>query len=66
MTASVRPLPVNERIGTVDQWVMLAAAVALFLSLLTGRRINRVEGALLLGGYGVYIATSYLGAAAQP
>jgi cation:H+ antiporter len=62
VAASVQPLPVSNRIAAVDQWVMLAAALAVFVLLLTGRRINRFEGALLLGAYVAYVVASYLDA----
>ena len=39
-----------------DIWVMLAAAVVLVVFALSGLRINRWEGGLLLAGYAAYIA----------
>ncbi|HSM26519.1 MAG TPA: calcium/sodium antiporter [Thioalkalivibrio sp.] len=50
-----QPLVVNARILQFDQWVMLGAAVLLPWFLHTGRRLSRAEGAVLLGGYVVYI-----------
>jgi cation:H+ antiporter len=50
-----QPLVVNARILQFDQWVMLGAAVVLPWFLYTGRRLSRAEGAVLLGGYVVYI-----------
>lgn len=64
VSASVRPVDVAGRIAAFDQWVMLAAAICLFAALLTGRRINRFEGAALLAGYVVYVAASYAGSVA--
>ena len=56
VSSMVQPLPLAGRLLAVDQWVMLAAALALVLFLLTGRRLNRFEAAALLGGYVVYVA----------
>lgn len=55
----ISPLPVDARILEVDQWVMLAAAVVLLGFLYTGRRLNRVEGTLLLGAYILYLVASF-------
>jgi cation:H+ antiporter len=59
ISALLQPLPVHARILQFDQWVMLGAALVLMLFLYTGRRLSRVEGALLLSGYGVYIGLSF-------
>lgn len=59
ISALLQPLPVDSRILQFDQWVMLAAAVVLLLFLITGRRLSRIEGGLLLLGYGIYIAVSF-------
>lgn len=61
VSACVAPLPVEGRIASTDQWVMLGAAVLLVIFLLTGRGLNRIEGAVLLGGYIVYVWASYVG-----
>jgi cation:H+ antiporter len=58
VSALLQPLPVHERILAVDQWVMLAAALLLLVFLHTGRRLTRVEGALLLTGYVAYLMYS--------
>jgi len=55
ISALLQPLPVHARIVQFDQWVMLGAALVLFLFLLTGRRLSRFEGGALLVGYGVYV-----------
>ncbi len=61
VAACVQPLTVEGRIASIDQWVMLGAAVALVLFLLTGHRLNRLEGAALLSCYIGYIGASYVG-----
>ena len=55
VSALLQPLPVHARIQQYDQWVMLGAALLLLLFLYTGQRLSRLEGVLLLAGYGCYI-----------
>ncbi len=59
ISALLQPLPVDGRILEFDQWVMLGAALVLWLFLYTGRRISRFEGSLLLLGYGAYTALTF-------
>ena len=59
ISALLQPLPVHERILQFDQWVMLATSLVLLLFLYTGRRLSRLEGGLLLLGYGVYVSLSF-------
>lgn len=59
VSALLQPLPVHERILQFDQWVMLAASLILLIFLFTGRKLSRVEGGLLLLGYGVYVGLSF-------
>lgn len=59
VSALLQPLPVHARILQFDQWVMLGAALLLIVFLYTGRRLGRMEGGLLLIGYGVYIGLSF-------
>lgn len=54
-TTLVRPLPLDPRILQVDRWVLLAVAVLITWFLATGRRLDRVEGGILLGGYVAYV-----------
>ncbi|MDA3873614.1 MAG: sodium:calcium antiporter, partial [Kiritimatiellae bacterium] len=61
MSALLQPLPVTERILHFDQWVMLGVSMVLLGFLYTGRRLSRLEGGLLLLGYGVYLVISYTG-----
>ena len=55
VSASAQSLQVSERIADFDQWVMLAVAGLLFAFLFTGRRLNRLEGGILLAGYCAYV-----------
>jgi len=58
VSALLQPLPVHARILQFDQWVMLATAILVPLFLYSGRRISRLEGGILLAGYGLYIGLS--------
>lgn len=62
VTALVQPLAVPPELFRLDIWVMLGATVFLVVFAVTGWRIIRIEGALLLGGYMAYVG--YLIAAA--
>ncbi|MGB1697627.1 MAG: sodium:calcium antiporter, partial [Thermoplasmatota archaeon] len=54
VSALLQPLPVAQRVLDFDQWVLLGSALVLMGFLLSGRRISRLEGALLLAGYAAY------------
>jgi cation:H+ antiporter len=55
IVALVRPHAVAPEIGA-DLWWMLAYAIALFPIMRSNMRITRLEGGLLLGSYGIYLA----------
>jgi len=57
ITALLHPIPVAAAIVQTDAWWMLGFAVVLFPMMWTGRRISRVEGGILLAGYGTYLMT---------
>lgn len=59
VSSLVKPLPVDARILAFDQWVMLAAAVALIVFAHTRNRLSRLEGGVLLAGYVVYIGMTF-------
>ena len=59
VSALLQPLPVHARILQFDQWAMLGTSVVLLAFLYTGKRLNRLEGAILLAGYGVYVGLSF-------
>ncbi|MCU7553207.1 calcium/sodium antiporter [Alteromonas sp. ASW11-19] len=62
VSALLQPLPVTARIAAFDQWVMLLASLLLLVMLLTGKRLSRVEGGILLLGYIAYATVSFIGA----
>lgn len=50
LTGSINPL-VSGGVTHIDMWVMLAAALMLFLVLAVTRKISRISGAVMLAGY---------------
>ena len=56
ITALVAPLPVPPAMLALDVWIMAAAALALVAMGVTGWRITRAEGAVLLAAYAGYVA----------
>lgn len=59
VSALLQPLPVHARILQFDQWVMLGASLLLLVFLYTGRRLSRLEGAVFLVGYILYVGLSF-------
>ena len=59
-TATVQPLTVPYAAVAPDLWVMLALSLLLVPFLITGSRLGRREGGVLLALYGVYVAYLYL------
>lgn len=57
--AMLQPLPMAGRMLWFDQWVMLAASLMLTVVLATGRRIDRLEGVLMLAMYLAYLGISF-------
>ena len=55
ITALVVPVPVPVELLAFDLWVMLAATGGLLLVIILGRRIGRLQGAVLIAAYGLYI-----------
>ncbi|HET7408847.1 MAG TPA: calcium/sodium antiporter [Paracoccaceae bacterium] len=55
LTAVVQPLAVPPEIARLDVWVMIAATALLLLVTITGWRISRREGLMMLGAYAGYI-----------
>ncbi len=58
LTSLLHPLPIDASVRGgvgVDLAVAIAAAALLVPVLSTGRRIDRIEGAVLLTGYGAYL-----------
>lgn len=55
LSAAIAPLAVHPTIVGSDNWWLLGATLLIFPLMVTGARIGRVEGALLLSAYGVYL-----------
>ena len=58
VTAIVVPVEVPERIAAFDLWVMAGATLLLVAMAVSGWRLSRREGAVLLLVYGAYVATA--------
>ncbi|TVR09457.1 MAG: sodium:calcium antiporter [Salinarimonadaceae bacterium] len=56
VTALVTPLAIPAGIAAFDVWIAALAAVMLVVFAMTGWRIGRREGAILLAAYALYIA----------
>jgi cation:H+ antiporter len=65
-TAIVQPLTVPESIVAVDIWVMLAATVLLVCVTVTGWRVSRREGVLLLSAFAAYLVYNVVTAPQPP
>lgn len=59
ITALVQPIAVPAAIAVLDIWVMLAATVVLLAFAVTGWRLDRLEGGLLLAGYAAYMTVLF-------
>ena len=55
ITAIVTPIPVPPEIARLDIWVMVAATALLLVVTITGWRVTRREGGLLVGSYAAYL-----------
>ncbi|MEX1196506.1 MAG: calcium/sodium antiporter [Pseudohongiellaceae bacterium] len=55
VSATLQPLPLPARILQFDQWILLGSALLLLLFLFTGRRVSRLEGAILVSLYALYL-----------
>jgi cation:H+ antiporter len=55
VAALVAPLPVARPLISSDMWWMVGTGLLLFPLLLSQSRLSRAEGALLVGGYVVYV-----------
>jgi cation:H+ antiporter len=55
VSSLIGPVQIDPQIAAMDNWVMLAATVALLLPMLFGNRIGRFYGLLLLLGYLTYV-----------
>ncbi|MDA1098228.1 MAG: calcium/sodium antiporter [Proteobacteria bacterium] len=59
ISALLQPLPVHQRILQFDQWIMLGTSLLLLLFLYTKNCLSRLEGGILLAGYGAYVGLSF-------
>ncbi|WMT55911.1 calcium/sodium antiporter [Truepera radiovictrix] len=59
-TALVQPIGVPYRSVALNLWLMLGFSAALLLFLMTGLRLGRREGGLLLAAYALYVGYLYL------
>lgn len=55
VTALISPTAIPDAIAGFDNFVMLGVSILLLILLWTGRRLSRIEGAVLFAGYGVYL-----------
>ena len=60
VTALVQPLEIPAQVMAFDIWVLLATTLAFVVFSITGWRIGRREGAVLLAAYAAYLATLFL------
>lgn len=56
ITAIIKPIPVPPEMLAVDVWVLAGATAAVILFAFRGLKISRMEGLLLMVGYGGYMA----------
>lgn len=59
-TALVTPLSLPEKILSTDLWIMAGTTILLVIMTLTGEKVSRREGGLLLGLYAVYLGSQFL------
>ncbi|WP_376695121.1 calcium/sodium antiporter [Wenzhouxiangella sp. EGI_FJ10305] len=60
VSSLLQELPLPQRMVVFDQWVLLACSVAVLVLLWTGRRLSRIEGALFLLAYALYLIVTFL------
>ncbi len=61
VTALAVPVPFPEQILQFDLWALLFVSLLLIPFILSGRRIRRVEGGVLLALYAGYVTAQFLG-----
>jgi cation:H+ antiporter len=66
VTALFAPLPFSDKIVSFDLWTLLAATAIIIPFMLTGRRISRPEGIVLLILYLSFIASQFVGMSGMP
>tara|TARA_R110002110_G_scaffold169780_1_gene371643 strand:+ start:2643 stop:3611 length:969 start_codon:yes stop_codon:yes gene_type:complete len=66
VTALFAPLPFSDKIIGFDLWVLLAATALIIPFMLSGRRISRLEGSILLALYIGFIVSQFVGMSGMP
>ena len=66
VTAMFTPLPFSDKIVSFDLWILLAATALIIPFMLSGRRISRLEGSILLALYVGFIASQFIGMSGIP
>ena len=61
ITAIATPVPFADKIVAFDLWVLAGATVLLIPFLMSGWRVSRAEGTILLVLYGAYVACQFWG-----
>ena len=61
VTALAVPVPFPEQILKFDLWALLFVSLLLIPFMLSGRRICRVKGGVLLALYAGYVTAQFLG-----
>jgi cation:H+ antiporter len=55
ITALIQPIPVPPEIAALDIWVMLGSTAVLIAFAVSGWRLTRLEGGIMLATYAVYV-----------
>ena len=66
VTALFAPLPFSDKIVSFDLWILLAATAIIIPFMLSGKRISRLEGSILLILYVGFIASQFFGIPLMP
>jgi cation:H+ antiporter len=66
VTALFTPLPFSDKIASFDLWILLAATAIIIPFMLSGRRISRLEGSVLLVLYVGFIVSQFFGISGMP
>ncbi len=61
ITAIATPVPFADRIVAFDLWVLGGVTILLVPFLMSGWRVNRLEGAILVALYSAYVACQFWG-----
>ena len=66
VTGLFAPLPFSDKIVSFDLWVLLAVTALIVPFMLTGMRIRRLEGSILLMLYVGFVASQFAGMSGMP